>query len=333
MSPSNVVVAYDGGVKVVDFGIAKMAADPELSKRYALKGKLAYMSPEQLHNQPIDRRSDLFSLGIVLYEITTHSRLFKGATEVDTMRMVLEGLIATPSTIDPDYPKDLEPIVMRALEKDPDKRYASARDLQLDLEAFARDRRLHISSAGLADWMETSFGPKREIWRRCPPRRRRRKNRRRPPSRRQPRGSWLTSRSPVRPESGVRVGDNSATPVTASLLGRQPGKPSSTRAVAAIVAGAGALAIAAVLWFGRGHAAAPAAVASGGAPGTSVVMLVTERGAVAVEPGPSAPPTPTPPPSRRSRRPWRRPASRRCLRVSNAGGGPRPTRSPVSRRR
>src|SRR5204862_504257 len=80
---------YDGGVKLVDFGIAKLAADPELSQRYALKGKLAYMSPEQLHNVPVDRRSDVFSLGIVLYEITTHSRLFKGATEVQTMKAVM----------------------------------------------------------------------------------------------------------------------------------------------------------------------------------------------------------------------------------------------------
>ena len=76
VSPANIVVTYDGGVKLVDFGIAKLATDPELSQRYALKGKLAYMSPEQLHNLPVDRRSDVFSLGIVLYEITTHARLF-----------------------------------------------------------------------------------------------------------------------------------------------------------------------------------------------------------------------------------------------------------------
>ena len=297
MSPSNVVVTYDGGVKVVDFGIAKMAEDPELSQRYALKGKLAYMSPEQLHNRPLDRRSDLFSLGIVLYEITTHTRLFKGQTEVDTMRMVLEGSIAAPSTVDADYPRELEPIVMRALEKDPDRRYASARDLQLDLEAFARDRRLHISSAGLADWMETSFGPKREIWHSLP-------------------AAAPPPAAPVVPEAATRIvahvavtssdqaagaasDANAATPVTKSLLGQQPAKPSWGRVVATVVGGVGALAIAAALWFGRSHAAAPAAVAMGGASGTSVVMLVAERGAVAVEPGPSAPPAapPTPAPA------------------------------------
>ena len=302
MSPSNIVVTYDGGVKVVDFGIAKMAADPELSKRYALKGKLAYMSPEQLHNRPVDRRSDLFSLGIVMYESTTHTRLFKGQTEVETMRMVLEGDIAPPSTVDPDYPSELEPIVMRALEKDPDKRYASARDLQLDLEAFARDRRLHISSAGLADWMEASFGPKREIWHSLPaaaaP----------PPASQAP----AVAEPPTRivahaaiaaPDqaTGSASGSNSATPVTTSLLGQQPAKSSAGRALAALVAGVGALTVAAALWFGRSHAAAPAVVATGGAPGTSVVMLVAERGAVAVEPGaaamPATPPPVTPPPT------------------------------------
>jgi hypothetical protein len=237
----------------------------------------------------------------VLYEITTHTRLFKGQTEVDTMRMVLEGSIAAPSTVDADYPRELEPIVMRALKKDPDKRYASARDLQLDLEAFARDRRLHISSAGLADWMETSFGPKREIWHSLPaaaaP----------PPS---------APPAPAVPEAATRIvahvaitssdqatgsasGDNAGTPVTKSLLGQQSAKPSWGRAVATVVVGVGALAIAAALWFGRSHAAASAAVATGGASGTSVVMLVAERGAVAVEPGAPAPPVaepaPTPP--------------------------------------
>ncbi len=177
---------------------------------------------------------------------------------------------------------------MRMLEKDPDKRYASARDLQLDLEAFARDRRLHISSAGLADWMETSFGPKREIWHSlpaaaAPP----------PPA---PAVSEPATRIVAHvavtksdQATGSASGEGSATPITQSLLGRQPATPSSTRSVAVIVAGIGALAVAAALWFGRSHAAAPAAVASGGAPGTSVVMLVAERGAVAVEPGTSRP--------------------------------------------
>ena len=169
VSPSNVVVTYDGGVKVVDFGIAKMAADPRAVEALRAQGQARVHVARAVHSEPIDRRSDLFSLGIVLYEITTHTRLFKGQTEVrhhahGARRRRSRRRRRTIPTIRPSS----SAIVMRALEKDPDKRYASARDLQLELEAFARDRRLHISSAGLADWMETSFGPKREIWHSLP---------------------------------------------------------------------------------------------------------------------------------------------------------------------
>jgi serine/threonine-protein kinase len=165
MSPANVVVTYDGGVKIVDFGIAKITADPELSRRYSLKGKLAYMSPEQLHNRPLDRRSDVFALGIILFEITTGSRLFKGTNDVETMKLVLAGNVPPPSSLLPDYPPELERIVLCALEQDPERRYPSARAFQQEIEAFARDNKLRVSSASLADWMQSTFGPKEELWR------------------------------------------------------------------------------------------------------------------------------------------------------------------------
>jgi TonB family protein len=168
LSPSNIVVTYAGGVKVVDFGVAKIAANPELSGRYALKGKLAYMSPEQVAQGAVDRRSDVYALGIVLYEMTTRSRLFRAENEIETMRLALEAKVAPPSTIAADYPRALERIVMRTLERSPDRRYQSARDLQVDLETFARDQRLEISSVALAEWMQASFGPKREIWHTLP---------------------------------------------------------------------------------------------------------------------------------------------------------------------
>jgi tRNA A-37 threonylcarbamoyl transferase component Bud32 len=164
LSPSNIVVTYAGGVKVVDFGVAKIAANPELSGRYSLKGKLAYMSPEQIAQGPVDRRSDVYTLGIVLYELTTRSRLFKAANDVETMQLALEAKVAHPSTIVPDYPPELARIVLRALARSPEKRYQTARDLQIDLEGFARDQKLEISSAALAEWLEGTFGPKREIW-------------------------------------------------------------------------------------------------------------------------------------------------------------------------
>jgi serine/threonine protein kinase len=168
LSPSNIVVTYAGGVKVVDFGVAKIATDPELSKRHSLKGKLAYMSPEQVTQGTVDRRSDVFSMGIVLYELSVGRRLFKGAGEVETLRAVLETNVTRPSEIVPDYPAELERIVLKALDRAPERRYQTARDLQVDLEAFARDQRLEISSAALAEWMEATFGPKREIWHTLP---------------------------------------------------------------------------------------------------------------------------------------------------------------------
>jgi serine/threonine protein kinase len=168
LSPSNIVVTYGGGVKVVDFGVAKIATDPELSGNQSLKGKLSYMSPEQVSRATVDRRSDVFALGIVLYELTVGQRLFKGANEVETLRAVLDLNVPRPSELVPDYPPDLERIVLKALERSPERRYQSAREMQIDLEAFTRDRKLEISSAALAEWMEAKFGPKREIWHTLP---------------------------------------------------------------------------------------------------------------------------------------------------------------------
>jgi tRNA A-37 threonylcarbamoyl transferase component Bud32 len=164
VSPSNVVVTFGGDVKLVDFGIAKMTADGDLTRGGRLKGKVAYMSPEQLHGRPVDRRSDVFSLGVVLYEITTHRRLFSGENDVDVMRAAMEGEVPLPTFRDPEYPRDLEQVVMRALERDPARRHPTARDLQRDIEAVALAQRAQISSAALADWMAQTFGHRPEPW-------------------------------------------------------------------------------------------------------------------------------------------------------------------------
>ena len=160
VSLSNILVSYDGAVKVADFGIAKVAAHEAQTKSGVLKGKVAYMSPEQVRGHTLDRRSDIFSIGIVLYELTTGTRLFKSKNEFSLMEMVTTGTIEKPSRRRAHYPPQLETIVMRALSRDRNERYSTAQELQVDLEAFARETKLTVSSVALADYMRTLFEDK-----------------------------------------------------------------------------------------------------------------------------------------------------------------------------
>jgi len=156
VSPSNIMITYAGAVKICDFGIAKAVARQARTDG-TVKGKVSYMSPEQCRGEALDRRSDVFAIGVVLYELTLGKRLFRGANELEVMKQVTERPIPLPTSLSAEYPLALEEIVMKALERDPDKRYASAQELQLALEGFARDERLLISSALLAKWMTVLF--------------------------------------------------------------------------------------------------------------------------------------------------------------------------------
>jgi serine/threonine-protein kinase len=136
VSPSNILVTYEGGVKVVDFGIAKAESQSTKTEGGKLKGKFSYMSPEQIRSVPLDARSDVFALGIVLYEILVGRRLFKRENELAIMTDILEGEVRPPSELRPDIPRALDEIVLKALEKDRRKRYGSAQELQLALEKY-----------------------------------------------------------------------------------------------------------------------------------------------------------------------------------------------------
>jgi serine/threonine-protein kinase len=158
ISPQNIVVTFTGEVKIVDFGIAKsdskMAGDTKSGK---LKGKVPYMSPEQARGENIDARSDIFATGVMLFELTTGKRLFKGASEYETLKLICEREYPRPSQVRPGYPPDLERIVMKALEKDRNARYQSAREMQADLEEFVRNHRIPVSTIALTQFMQSLF--------------------------------------------------------------------------------------------------------------------------------------------------------------------------------
>jgi eukaryotic-like serine/threonine-protein kinase len=130
ISPQNIVVTFSGDVKIVDFGVAKSDSKfQNFTESGKLKGKIPYMSPEQARGANVDWRSDVFSAGILLYELTTGKRLFKGESEYETMRMICERPYARPAEIVAGYAPELDRIVMKALTRDRDLRYQSAREI------------------------------------------------------------------------------------------------------------------------------------------------------------------------------------------------------------
>jgi serine/threonine protein kinase len=157
VSPANVLVTFDGGVKLVDFGVAKARSRQTQTRTGTLKGKIAYMSPEQCLGEEVDRRSDVFALGILLYELSTGYHLFHGDNEFKMMRQITNHDVPPPSARVPGYPPELSRILLRALARDRRKRTATAEDLHLELERFAAHSRLSISSVELRRYMRELF--------------------------------------------------------------------------------------------------------------------------------------------------------------------------------
>jgi len=157
VTPENIFVTFDGGVKILDFGIAKAANIVEQTRAGEIKGKLSYMSPEQCAGKPLDHRSDLFSLGVVLYEWVTGFKLFTGESDVAVLKSITDGKIYRPSYFKADVPEAVEQILMRALEKNPDDRFQTAWEMQFELDRFLANNEFTPSNNHLATFVKQLF--------------------------------------------------------------------------------------------------------------------------------------------------------------------------------
>jgi serine/threonine-protein kinase len=158
VSPHNVFLTYEGHVKVTDFGIAR--AEGRLAKTTEtgrIRGKCAYMAPEQVQALPLDRRADLFALGVVLWELVTGERLYVAPTDAQVLLAILREDPRPPSILVPDCPPALEAIVMKCLARDPDDRYATGAELARALDAFVATASRPIGAAALAALMHERF--------------------------------------------------------------------------------------------------------------------------------------------------------------------------------
>ena len=162
VNPSNIFLTYDGRVKLFDFGLARAQGRKALTKAGIVKGKVPYLSPEQLAQIPLDRRSDLFSLGTTLWETTTQSRLFKRDNDLDTILAIRDSAIPDPRVLVDGYPDELWRIVRRALAPDRDERHATAAELAKDLEAFVASEASGAMEPFLAALLDRLFPGERQ---------------------------------------------------------------------------------------------------------------------------------------------------------------------------
>ncbi|MHB8420036.1 MAG: protein kinase domain-containing protein [Myxococcales bacterium] len=157
VSPQNVLVSYEGDVKVIDFGIAKAQNRSQKTQAGILKGKFGYMSPEQVRGMPVDRRSDIFALGVILYEMLTGERLFVGESDFSTLEKVRNAEVLPPREFNEAIPEALEAIVMKSLAREPETRYQWAAEMGEDLMRFLVQGSAVYGQKQLAQHMKAEF--------------------------------------------------------------------------------------------------------------------------------------------------------------------------------
>jgi serine/threonine-protein kinase len=154
ISPANLFVTHDGRVKAIDFGIASYDNRSSQTRVGIVKGKLRYIAPEQFQSKPIDRRSDVFALAIVLWELTVGKRPYDAENDYEVMRLICDVDAPKPSLHIPDYPPELEEIVLKGLKRDRAERFQSAEELHRALTAFADNRGISYSTGEVATRMK-----------------------------------------------------------------------------------------------------------------------------------------------------------------------------------
>ena len=157
ISPQNLLISYQGEVKISDFGISKARSEPSLTQAGVVKGKMAYLSPEQALGETINHQADIYALGLVFYETLTGKRVYRFSSDVDAIRTIPKMDIEPVSNLVPEVHEELNRIVMKCLEKQKDLRYQSVSALYDDLAAFKKEFEITFDASDLADFMKTNF--------------------------------------------------------------------------------------------------------------------------------------------------------------------------------
>jgi serine/threonine protein kinase len=164
VSASNILVSYEGAIKLIDFGIARATSRSHQTQVGTLKGKIPYMSPEQCRGLPLDRRSDLFSLGVVMYELTVGRRPFVGENDFAIMDQIVHQGAQPPSALMRGYPPELEAIVMKLLARKTEDRFQTAEEMLHELDPFLQQHRLWVSPKPLSRYMRQVFSTEVAAW-------------------------------------------------------------------------------------------------------------------------------------------------------------------------
>jgi hypothetical protein len=159
ISPQNLLISYQGEVKISDFGISKARSEPSLTQAGVVKGKMAYLSPEQALGEPIDHKADIYALGLVFYETLTGKRVYTFKNDIDAIRAIPNMDIEPLTRSVPEISEELNRIVMKCLEKQKDDRYQTASAVYADLLAFKKAQKMAFGASDLADFMKKTFKP------------------------------------------------------------------------------------------------------------------------------------------------------------------------------